>query len=215
MEQSRGAGQTAEDYYNVCYFAMRYGVEQYDPERGFKLISFMTFPLLNEFNLLLGRKTRRRNVLNDCLSLDVTAEDGETPYIEIIEDPESLTPFEEMSDKQDTLILRAELKAALDTLPEREADIIRTHFFKGVPVEQTAERYGISRKRGYEIERRGLDSLRECEEIARYHDDIISREAYHYTGFNAWKTSGVSSVERAVELAEKLINECLGVRNGE
>jgi hypothetical protein len=45
--------------------------------------------------------------------------------------------------------------------------------------------------------------LRAREEIERYHDNIITREAYKHTGLKSWKNSGVSSVERAVEKAQE------------
>ncbi|MDR0986521.1 MAG: sigma-70 family RNA polymerase sigma factor [Ruminococcus sp.] len=202
--RAKGAGQTAEDFYNACFFAMVNAVESFDPESGYTYLTYTNYHILNEFRSLIGIKLKRRNPLDDSSSLDETAQDGETAYIELIEDPESLEPFEEIAEREDTLMLRAELEAAIDTLPEREADIIRRHYFEGIPVEQIAERIGVSRKRGYDLERRGLDSLRKIDKLERYHDDIISHEAYHHTGLNAWKTSGVSSVERAVEMAERL-----------
>jgi RNA polymerase sigma factor (sigma-70 family) len=198
------AGQTTEDFYDACFFAMVNAVKSFDPESGYTFLTYTKYHILNEFRSLIGIKLKRRNPLDDCSSLDETAQDGETAYIELIEDPESLEPFEEIAEREDTLMLRAELEAAINTLPEREADIIRRHYFEEIPVERIAECIGVSRKRGYDLERRGLDSLRECEEIAKYHDEIISREAYHNTGLTAWKTSGVSSVERAVEMAERL-----------
>jgi RNA polymerase sigma factor (sigma-70 family) len=203
--QAKSAGQTVDDFYNACFFAMVNAVERFDPESGYTFFTFTKYHILNEFRSLLGIRLKSRNPLDDCNSLDETMPDGETPYVENTADPESLTPFETMTDKLDTVTLRAELEAALDTLPEREADIIRRHYFEGIPVKETAELYGVSRKYGYDLERQGLDRLKQIDEIARYHDDIISREAYHHNGLAAWKKSRVSSVERAIEKAERLI----------
>jgi RNA polymerase sigma factor (sigma-70 family) len=200
-----GAGQTIDDFYNSCFFVMMNAVQGYDPESGYTFLTFCKFPMKNVFRSLIGSRTRRKEPLNDCKSLDeiVPDSEGETSFVEMTADPESLTPFEEMSAKNDNVILRSELEAALDTLPEREADIIRRHYFEGIPVTQTAAQYGFSRKYAYDLERRGLDSLRAREEIERYHDFVISREAYKHTGLKSWRTSGVSSVERAVEKAQE------------
>jgi RNA polymerase sigma factor (sigma-70 family) len=205
-DRTDSAGQTADDFYNSCFLALVKAVESYNPESGYTLLTYCKYPMLNEFRSLMGTRSSRRDPLNDYnnLSLDKTVsdEEGSEIYSELVEDPESLTPFEEMTDRQYTLKLRTDLEAALDTLTEREADIIRSHYFKGIPVEQIAVKYGVTRQVGNVIKANALINLRRCAEIKRYHDDIISREAYCHIGLNRWKVSGVSSVERAVEMAE-------------
>jgi RNA polymerase sigma factor (sigma-70 family) len=205
-----GAGQTVDDFYNSCFLAMVNAVEDFNPESGYTFLTYCTLPMKKVFRSLIGIRTSRRNPLDDCNSLDETVPDGETSFVEMTADPESLTPFEEMTERQDTLTLRAELEAALDTLPEREADIIRRHYFEGISLTQSAAQYGVTPQRVRDIELQGFRSLRKHKEIARYHDDIIFREAYRNTGFTAWRTSGISSVERAIEKADREIQELLG-----
>jgi RNA polymerase sigma factor (sigma-70 family) len=205
-DRADSAGQSADDLFNSCFLALLKAVEIFDPKSGYTFLTYCRYPMLHEFRVLMGIRSRHREPLNDFnnLSLDETVsdEEGSKIYSELVEDPESLTPFEEIIDRQYILTLRADLEAALDTFTEREADIIRNHYFEGVPVEQIVVKYGITRQAGSVIKINTLRSLRKCTEIKRYHDYIILREAYCHIGLNAWKVSGVSSVERAVEMAE-------------
>ena len=97
--------------------------------------------------------------------------------------------------------LHAALEEALNKLADREAGIIRRHYYNGQSLKDIGQDIGISSNRVNQIERHGFQCLRRDTALARWHDEVISTRAWRKAGFGAWNHNG-SVEERTVEYRE-------------
>lgn len=78
--KQRGACQRAgvelDDLLQCGFLALRDAVKAYDPKTGYKLLSFIQYPLKNHINALLGRRGKA-DPLNESASLDEPIEGAE------------------------------------------------------------------------------------------------------------------------------------------
>ena len=65
-DRCQASGVTFDDVFQVCYFALLDAVQVYDPARGYKFTSYLTYPLKNHFNALVGLRSTKRDPLNDA-----------------------------------------------------------------------------------------------------------------------------------------------------
>ena len=90
----------------------------------------------------------------------------------------------------------------MNKLADREADIIRRHYYNGQSLKDIGQDIGISSNRVNQIERHGFQCLRRDTALTRWRDEVISTRAWRGTGWNAWNRYG-SVQERTVEYLEK------------
>ena len=67
--QCSRAGVELEDLLQCGFLALYDAVKAYDPQTGYKLLSFIQYPLKNHINALLGRRGKA-DPLNGSASLD-------------------------------------------------------------------------------------------------------------------------------------------------
>jgi len=101
--------------------------------------------------------------LNDSLSLDVPLgeEDGDVFLIDQVEDNTSQTPDDEFSLRE----LQAEVRHAIQTLPEREATVLKMHFglneqHKAFTLGEVGRQLNLTRERIRQIEKDALELLK-------------------------------------------------------
>ena len=83
------AGIVMDDLRQGCYEAFLQAVGAYKPESGFAFLSFTAYPFKNVLHSMLGIRTRRRDPLNECSSLDAPADpEGESTFLELLPDPD-------------------------------------------------------------------------------------------------------------------------------
>lgn len=166
-----------------------------------------------QVNNLLTRYARARvavsaNPLNECTSLDTpVGEDGnDTALGDLQEDPAATHEFQQAENEIYNEELHAALEEALNKLADREAGIIRRHYYNGQSLKDIGQDIGISSNRVNQIERHGFQCLRRDTALARWRDEVISTRAWRGTGWNAWNRYG-SVQERTVEYLEKKEDE--------
>lgn len=144
------------------------------------------------------------NPLNECTSLDTpVGEDGnDTALGDLQEDPAAAHEFQQVENEIYNEELHAALEEALNKLADREAGIIRRHYYNGQSLKDIGQDIGISSNRVNQIERHGFQCLRRDTALARWRDEVISTRAWRGTGWNAWNRYG-SVQERTVEYLEK------------
>lgn len=211
------AGLTMEDFDQEAFFAVQAAAKAYDPEKG-SFTTLLSYYVQSQINRAVlgehscieitkeGKRVRKSaNLLNSCTSLDVHLDiddENTTVRSDLIEDPAASRAFQNVEDNNYTEKLHNDLEKAIDTLPRRQADIIRRHYFAETPLADIAREDGISSNAVHTSERAALYTLSKNRTLLRWHDEIISERAWNGTGFCAWKSHG-SVQERTVEYLEE------------
>lgn len=217
-------GLTLEDLEQEAFFVLKYAVDHYAPAKG-AFTTMLGFAFKHHIRGVLcgdhmrvirddDGKTARvaSNPLNGCISLD-EAPPGtdELTRADMIEDPAAQDAFDRIEERYYTEQLHAALEEALDTLTEREAQIIRARYFEGKTTATLGSEMGVNKSRIQQIERAALHKLAHKEGRLRQFRAEISGRVYRGTGFTAWEQSG-SVEERLAELLESADEMALKVK---
>lgn len=183
-ERCAHAGVTLDDLMQEGYLALMDAAQAYDPAKGFKLSSYLKYPLMNRVKVLLG--FAKPSPLNDAGSIheelgeDLTLED-------MLEDETAREAMEGAIDHLWADQLHQTLDTCLATLTPPEEAAVRARFYGDRPTGDG------------QTEAKGLRKLRtsRCMRLLRpYQADIISRYGYN-SSFTTWKNTGFSSTEYA------------------
>lgn len=143
--------------------------------------------------------------IQHCSSIDKPMGDGSDDDLNVIEVLPDKIDIEKDYEQQDS---KEQLKQVWGYIGNictgRQYDIINQHYKSNKTLEQIAITYNISPQRVRQIEQQGFRMLKNDEffkQWAKEHDYVCDI-AYHY-GFNSWKYSNTSSVEKAAELEER------------
>lgn len=195
---------------------MDYAAKHYSAEQG-SFTTYLSYALLSQIGKATCGEHKRSvttedgrrvavsaNPLNDCTSLDtpVGDEESDSTLIDFQTDPAAAQAFQQTDDDIYTDELHSALEEALNKLADREADIIRRHYYNGQTLKEIGQDVGVSSNRANQLEQHGFQRLRRMAALRRWHEDIITTRAWHGTGFGAWNHSG-SVEERTVEYLEK------------
>lgn len=210
-------GITLEDFDQEGFFAVQAAAKAYDPEKGSfaTLLGYYVQAQINkavrgEHSRIVttedGKQVRlSANPLNTCTSLDTPLDDndgGSATLGDLQEDPSAAQAFQQAENEIYNEELHAALEEALNKLADREADVIRRHYYSGQSLKDIGQDIGISSNRVNQIERHGFQCLRSMSALLHWRDEIISTRAWRGTGWNAWNRYG-SIQERTVEYLEK------------
>lgn len=201
-----GAGVTPEDLLQCGFLALYDAVQAYDPASGYKLTTFLKYPLKTQISEALGTRTRKRRPLNGCTSLDLPIgedEDGAT-LGDMVPDPEAAMAIEDAERRADMEALRRDLDACLSVVDSDSAEVIRARFYQGNTLDAVAAARGVDREQVRKLEQKGLAQLRKGKAfraLRQYRDEYIQTHATQYVSFEAWKQGG-SVEERLIERLE-------------
>lgn len=191
-------GITSQDLKQASYSAFLKAIEGYcKSDKSYKFTSFFKYPFKNAVRVMLTKDT-----LNTAASLNIpVGEDGEEKeLLDYVPDSSSLESFEQIENKD----VYAVLNKAVDTLPEREQDILKQHYYGGKTYKSIAEQYNISDGRIGQLEARALKTLRMNKEVRRLGKDLGygSSRIYHNSAAGFART-GITNVERiAIQRAD-------------
>ena len=208
-ERCDASGVEFDDLLQTCYFALCDAVQAFQPDTGYKLMTYLTFPLKDHFRALLGIRTTKRDAINESKSLDepIGEDDSDTTRIDMLADPDSGEPFEAVVDDIFQSESRDALEKSISKLPERRAAVVRSRYFEDKTLEQVAAEMNVSRQMIQHLECEALQEMSRDRYLQAFHDEILSRWAYKGTGFRAFKEDWCSSVERAVIKADTLTEQ--------
>ncbi len=203
-----GAGVELDDLIQCGFLALRDAVQAFEPARGYTLLAYMKYPLLNRFQEACGNRTSRRDPLNSCDSLDrpVGEEDG-TSLGDFLPDIGASDAMENVEERVYSQELHNALSAALDTLEEKQRDTLHRRYWNCDTLDAIAKDYGVPRERVRKMEAKALYVLRygKCrKQLIQFVQEIRSEFAYHGTGLTTWKNTGASSVERTAEKLDEI-----------
>lgn len=186
-------------------------VKAFEIKSGYRFTTFLKFHLKTHFQATLngGRRRTAKDILNYCDSLDVPIRnDEEDLVLSHIPDPDSETIWEDAEDRIFHEELRNELESCLISLSPERANILRWQFFEGKTLREVAERIGKSSQRVQQIRTQGIRELRKPQYSRRLlpFAEYLDTLAWRSTGYQSFKNSGLSSVERAVEKLDTQAN---------
>ena len=200
------AGVTVEDLISVGYFALLEAVQAYNKDtKGYQFITFLNYPLRNNFNILIGCRSKRQayEPLNNALSLDM-------PYSE---DTEDITLMDTIADETsktlydgvvNDLALSEVFPAVCEVLKDKEQQqtVILKKYRDNKTHRQIAEETGLELsvvKYCIAAARRELARSRKLQQI---YFDVIGC-SWQRSGLSYFRNSRSSSVEWAVMEIEK------------
>ena len=163
-------GLTLDDLRQEGYTVFTEALKGFSEASGYKFTTFLRLPLLKMRDRLLFGV--RIDVLNISTSLDVSAveeEESEKTLLALITDG-SQGPEERAEEKS----LQSVINAAVDRLGDTERLVIRSYYFYGTPMTETAARLHISKQRIGQIKAAALAKLRNDTEIIALHNAMKS-----------------------------------------
>lgn len=178
-----------DDFLQCAFIGVREAALAYDGQGSF--LTLMGWMVRRECRKALGLYGSKREV-EVCASLDAPVADGEDALGDLIPD-DSLPSSTDAIELEE---LRRDVRAAVDALPEREAQIIRAHWFDGLTLAQAGQELGISVERTRQIERQALDRLRMNPVLRTIYRPPKRCTDLRQTGLAAFRNSRSSSVER-------------------
>lgn len=206
-ERFTRCGVTPEDLFQESYLALIDAVAAFDSSTGYKLTSYLRYPIQNRFNALLGfRSNNRSNPLNNCASLnDLIGDEEDCELMDLTPDPYSEQPFRETERDDYIAYWHGVLEDAMQRkLNRQQKELVYDFYYLRLPKAVIAEKHGLSLCEVQNILRKSLDSLRgDHELVQRYRDEILLDGLYKGTGAGAYRNSGMSTVERSVERLER------------
>ncbi len=202
------AGLDTEDIQQELFLAYHAALMAFDPSGEYKFTTFLTYHVKNAVRTVLGIRRESRELPPVLLSLDDPlgeTEDSDTRG-SLVPDPDAAQAFEDAESRVWREQLHNALDQCLDTLEVGQAEAVRGTYYEGLTAEETGKRLGVSASKATQLKQSGLRHLRRGKNLRRlkaFRDEIISTQAYHATGFNAWKSGG-SVEERIILRLEEL-----------
>lgn len=203
-------GVTAEDLEQSGFLAMLDAAEDYDPGRGCKFNTLLSWKLKLQFRAALdgGRRRRARDPLNDCHSLDAPApgrEEGGETVGDLLPDP--VPACEDAEERVFQEQLGAAVRGCLDDLKDqRRAGILRREYLEGQTLREIAAQEGKSVSRIQQLRNAALRELQRPPYLPRlrpFAQEHLGALAWRGTGLSSFRSTGLSSVEMALERAEE------------
>lgn len=207
-ERMTAAGVTEDDAIQCGYFVLLDAVKAYDPAQGLKFTAYLKYPVINQWNVLIGYRTQkqRREPLNIAASLDEPITDGEgnqTARVETVECTAATQAFQAAEDGLYTQQLHDDLEDLLGKLTPEQETVIRAHYYQRQTVTEIGEQLGVKPHHVRHAEYMGLrDMRRHRSKLEPYREQIISKHSLRGTGFQSWKYNG-SVPERITEMLDK------------
>ena len=210
-----GAGIDFDDLFQAGFLALYDAVGGYDQAAGMAFVGYLAYYLKRHFRAVCGIRSTKRDPLLTAVRLDkpVSEEEGAATLGELTPDPQGETEREEIEEALYSRQLRGALERALDTLDEKQRDIVRRRYGltgpeRGETLDSIAAEWGVTREQVRQTERKALRALRRPQSLRllrSFHEEIISRYAWRGTGLTAYRENGASSVERAAEKTDDLM----------
>ncbi len=205
LSQCAAHGAELDDLYQEAFLALVDAVKAFDPERGYKFLTWLSFPMKNRFAILLGwRGGAAPRPLDNCKSLDeLVGEEKQTPLGELIPDPQAEREFQGVEEQIYNQQLHDALEAAMSVLPEQRRNVLHWRYYEGLTLQQIADKLHSDKSHPRQLQAKALRDLRSSRNLRKLYSFLHETSlAYIGTGFQAWKCRG-SVEERLLERAER------------
>lgn len=185
-----------EDMMQSGFIALLSALETYQAGEG-EFLPWLRNYLITEFMRAAngGRSLRHENEpANRAISIYTeTSEDGET-ILDVLADPAD--PYTAAEERIYQEQLHAALDAAIDKLPKRQAQTLRSYYFYGQTQAEIAQDQGRAAQAVAASIKQGLQTLRRQSRSNRLRD-FAEMNLYAGTGLQRWRRTRTSSTEQA------------------
>ena len=202
-------GIEVEDLIQSGFLALVEAVGYFDPAGGYSFLSVLANCLKTAFALAGGYRTSKRDPLNECKSLDepIADHEGDT-LLDLQADPRDY--YEDANRKIWLEDLRGALDSALSKLPQDEAGVIISRFYRGKAYKQISTAAGITLADVRKRELHGLQKLRRPSAgLTRFLEN--NTDYYTKVGVAAFQRTHTSAVELLAMRRETLSGAYLEV----
>lgn len=196
-------GVDKEDLTQSGFIAVMEAAATYSPERGAGFITWLYYYLRKAFADACGLRSARlkNDPINNYISIYEPAYNGEECEVMLVDTLSDLQDdFSEVDNRAYNECLRAELDNVLDTINQKNADVLRMHYFDDQPIGKIAELVGDNPTAVHSRHHRGLEQMRSrtrTKEGAALRQYIEDRTPYYrnngYGYFMRTNTSGVEA----------------------
>lgn len=178
------------DIKQACYEVYIKAIEGYKPDKPALFNTYLSYPLLNAINDMLGVRNGKENnkPLDNCSSLDkpVDLSDDNITLGDTLADEYAEIAFDDIELDYDRRIVR-EAVAGLD---EPYRSVIIRYFFENMTLEQIGKQMNVSRDRVKQIEAKAVRKLRKNDKLL-----LIYRESKENTHIKQLSASYWASPE--------------------
>ena len=211
-------GIEVDDLIQAGFFAVHDAVENYDPACGAKFTTYLSYHIKKQFRIAIGRTDKQINdVLNYALSLDApVCKDDPDRKSSLDRVPDPYDGIAAVEDRIYLAHLHSALEAALATLPEQQAEAIRSVYWDGCTLKETADKMNCSLSYVRTLRESGLHRIRYSsakKQLEQFLDD--QTDFYKNTGLSSYNQTQTSQVERLVMRREYLRKHYSELKTGE
>jgi len=186
------------------FIALTRAVAAFDPASGYKLITYLNFPIRNVFREALGIFTSRRDLLAQCVSLDEPLPGADDLTLEdMVPDPAAEDDMARPLESAYQAELHAALEKGLSELPAGDSEFLRLRYYRDMRRRDIAAATGkapLDVTRGLQRGIHAMRAARRRQYYAAFRENIISVHGYRHTGLSAFEQWRGSSVERMAEI---------------
>lgn len=213
-EKCAACGITSEDLEQECFIVLWEMIKAYDPEKPYKFNTYAEWQFKNHFfrKLLCKANGIERAPLNIASSLDKDLqgfEGDDLTMLDVIPDETAVQAFEDITERVYHTQLSNTLELAMcEALTDEQRFVIRERFWNNKTFSHIGRTLQTKDHYAHKLEGEALRALRKYDaktkHLQAFRDDIITSHSYIGTGLSSFKYTQSSSVERTVELADKL-----------
>lgn len=197
-------GVDMDDLMQAAFLALVSAVNYYDPEKDFSFSSYWDKCIKNEFNSLLGTRTRKCDPLNLSTSLDAPLDDS--PDAESLGSliPDPADAFETATERIWHEQLQETIEKALARLSPDQVSILKMRYYEGLTYESIHTKAGLKCDAARKIEERAMIELRRPKNRDVYSEleSFIDLHTNYYFGGNVERQE--SPVEILAERRERM-----------
>ena len=194
-----------EDLTQAAFIAVVDAAERYQADKGTKYITVLSTALKTAFSEVYGVRTKKRDPLNNAASLDKPLnDDTDDTALDLLPDADSAEPFEAVEEAVFNRQLHDLIIKALDTISEKQAAAVRRYYLDGEEQKDIAAKMGCRPQNVQALTREGLRNIRKSRFINELSEAYYQeKNLFRHTGYQAWKTSGLSQPEYFTEVKER------------
>lgn len=199
-------GVTVEDIIQSGFIALTEAVQAFEPRSGYKLSTYITYPLQTQVNILLCRRTSYQDGIINSISVNmpVNGESDDLTIGDTLSDDTSENAFKIVENKIFNKQLREALLNEIKSLTEPEQRVLIDRFYNGLKFTDICTKENIPEHKVKSIYDRALRELRRGQHLKKlqpFVDELFGR-ALRGVGFGSFKRMQASSVELTAEWLE-------------